>query len=407
MTASVAEATTRGVVSTGYRWWIVGSIASICGDAAFNVALSWQATALGAKFAGVVLALPGLVASALLLVAGVATDRFSARRVLLWSSTGFAAAAAAMTLLSVAGHDGRIWLVVFAVVIGLRAAVFSPSSIALTRQLVPPDRFGNALSLRQLITQLASVLGRPLGGALVAVGGLATAAGALTAAYVVALITVIRTRVTQPPVPGPAARTTTAVGVLFEGVALVARDRMLRQLVLVTGAAAGVLLPLASLLVPLWARENGGGAVTVGWVVGLIAAASIVVATIVSVRGPNERLGLVAALGLALVAGASLGFTSSSPVVAALAGVAVGAGQGLFATHAAPLVKAVPQEHMGKAQSVITLAQTLAASAGSLLLAALIPPLGAANTAVVWGLMTAMVAVAAFTLRAFRDSRAG
>lgn len=406
MTTPLTAPPTPSATSNGYRWWIAGSVASICGDAAFNVALSWQATAIGAKFAGFVLALPGLVASALLLLAGVATDRFSARRVLLWSSTGFAAAAAAMTLLSATGHDGRVWLVVFAVVIGLRTAVFSPASVALTRQLVPPDRFGNALSLRQLITQLASVLGRPLGGALVALGGLATAAGALTTAYVVALLTVIRTRTTEPTRAARPARKTNAVGVLFEGVTLVAGDQMLRQLVLVTGAAAGLLLPLASLLVPVWARENGGGAVTVGWVVGLIAAASIVVASIVSVRGPSNRLGLVAALGLGLVAVASLGFMSSSPGVAGIAGVAVGTGQGLFATHAAPLVKAVPHEHMGKAQSVITLAQTLAASAGSLALGALVPHLGAGSTAMVWGASTALVAIAAFTLRPFRDSLA-
>jgi len=397
---------TTTVIGTGFRWWVAGSIVSIAGDAAFNVALSWQATAYGAEAASVVLALPGLVGAAFLLIAGWATDRLSPRRLLVWSSAAFAVSAAAMTLMAFLGRLELAWIAVFAVVIGLRTAVFSPASVALTRQLVPADRFGSALSVRQLITQVASVLGRPLGGALIALGGLAAAAAALVVAYFVAFVTVLRTRVPdqRPPAPSTASSRSARIGQVFAGVSLVARTPLLRQLVLVTGTAAGVLLPIATLLVAVWARDNGAGAIEVGWIVGLMAAANIVVAMIVSLRRPARRLGAVATLGLGLVAVATLGFATASFAVACIVGALVGVGQGLFATHAAPLVKAVPQEHMGKAQSVITLAQTLAASVGTLVLGALVAWLGIAASSIVWAVLAALVVVCAVASPAFRSS---
>lgn len=395
-----SHARSRG---TGFRWWVVGSIASIAGDAAFNVALSWQATAFGDAIAGVVLAIPGLVGAAFLIFGGWATDRLSPRRILIWSSGGFTLAAVAMTGLAWAGRHELAWLVVFAVVIGLRTAVFSPASVALTRQLVPADRFGSALSLRQVITQVASVLGRPLGGVLIAIGGLASAAAALAVAYLVAFLTVLRTRVAGPQVePRPA--TTSKVGGLFEGVTLVGRTPLLRQLAVITGAAAGGLLPVATLLVPSWARAHDTGAVGVGWIVGLMAATNIVVATIVSVRRPARHLGATAAIGLGVAALATIGFAFGSFPVACVAGALAGLGQGLFATHAAPIVKAVPPAHMGKAQSVITLAQTLAASAGMLALGALTSWLGVAASALVWTAFITLVAVYAVASPVFRTA---
>lgn len=402
---SVAAPPDNDSKARGYRWWVAGSIASITGDAAFNIALGWQATEFGGSYASIILALPGLVAAALLLFAGVATDRYSPRRVLLWSSAGFVVAAAAMTLLSADGRTGTLWLIAFACVIGVRTAIFSPASVALTRQLVPPDRFGNALSLRQLITQLASVLGRPLGGALVLLGGLAAAGMALTVAYGAALVSVIRTRAPDAPTR-TADRKESKTQQLFGGVTVILKTPVLLQLVLITGAAAGLLLPLATLLVPIWVRHNNGSALNAGWIVGLIAAASIAVATLVSWRGPHQRLGATAAIGLAIVAIATLGFLSESSVLASAAALFIGLGQGLFATHAAPLVKAVPQEHMGRVQSVLTLAQTLAASAGTLALGALTTALSIGPAVAIWSGALALTAVAALTVTDFRRARA-
>lgn len=401
---SVAEKPGPVRASSGYRWWIVGSAASITGDAALNVALSWQATAFGERAAATVLALPGLVGAALLLFTGVATDRFSARRVLVWSSAVFALTAAVMTALTSTYRTELAWLAAFAVVIGVRTAVYSPASVALTRQLVTADELGRALSLRQVITQVAGIVGRPLGGALVALGGLATAAGALVVAYLVALGTVLRTRVDEEPADPPRGRRGKAAA-LFEGLVVVGRTRVLRELVLVTGAAAGVLLPVATLLVPLWVRAHGHTALELGWIVGLMAAATIGVASWVSWRGPARRLGLVAGAGLAVVAAGALGFVSGSTVVAGGAAVLVGAGQGLFSTHAAPLVKEVPREHTGKVQSVLTLAQTLAASAGTVVLGGVVARTGVGIAAMLWCGLLAVVAASALGLRTFRGAR--
>ena len=399
-----AQTNQRSPVSTsGYRGWIVGSIASTTGDAAFNVALSWAATSMGATAASWILATPGIVSVVCLIFAGFATDHYSAKRVLTWASGFFALGGAAITLVSFFGHLSYLWLLGFAVVIGLRAAIYSPASVTLTRQLVAPERFGNALSLRQVITQLASVLGRPLGGALVALGGLGAAAVFLMSTYVISFGSVVRTKTGDQSHPDTTPDN--SPGKLFGGIAYVSQSKLMSQLVIVTGLAAGLILPIPTLLVPVWARQNSLGVSAVGWMAAVMAASAIGVALVVSNRGPRRRLGLTATIGIFIAGAGALAFATSSFGVVLAACAVVGVGQGLFMTHAAPLVKAVPAGQMGKVQAIITMAQTLAISAGTLALGGL-ASLIKTQAAVYWGLGIVVVAVVAIVLTTFRRSTA-
>jgi hypothetical protein len=90
----------------------------------------------------------------------------------------------------------------------------------------------------------------------------------------------------------------------LDGLRVVAVDRTLRQSMLLVCAAAGLLLPVSSLLVPLLGRERGFSAGTTGLVVGAVALGTAAVALAVLARGASSRPGIAGPAGLVLSAAA-------------------------------------------------------------------------------------------------------
>ncbi len=368
-----------------YLRWLAGAQLGALGDAALAFALGWAAAAHGGGAAGLVLTVITLARTALVLVGGAVADRWGARRVMLAGDAVMLAATLGLTAVVVGWGSPLRVLVLAAVVIGVVDAFYLPASGSVPRLLVDAGQLPRALALRQAGGQLAALLGAPLGGALVAVGGLAGVALVDAASFVVVLLVLLFLPVRDPRLPtagrgpdgpsGPRAPRGPGglLGEAAAGVRLAAGDRLLRSALLLTGAAAGALLPVVSLLGPLLARAAGWGAGAAGLVAGGQGAGVLVVAALLARRGAagggaaggtggRTGAGVGAAAGLCTAAaGIALLAVAPVPAVAVLGGVVTGAGSGLFAGRLGPLLlAAAPDSHLSRVQALLTLVQSAA-----------------------------------------------
>ncbi|MFF2075251.1 MFS transporter [Kitasatospora sp. NPDC058162] len=405
-TAVPAGAARRTALPRPYLLWLAGAQAGLLGDAALSFALGWAASGYGGGAAGLVLTAVTVPRTVLVLLGGAVADRFGARRVMLVGDALMLVVTAGLAL-AVAGDRGvPLWLLVGAAgVTGTVDAFYLPASGSMPCRLVPADRLPRALALRQAGGQCAVLLGAPLGGLLVAGGGLAGAAAVDAASFGAVLLVLLRVRPGERPVPAPAvARQAGLVREAWSGVRLALGDPLLRAALLLTGAAAGALLPVVSLLGPLLARAHGWAAGTAGLVTAGQAAGVLAVAATVAWRGGLPRPGIGAAAGLCTAsAGIVLLALSAGPAVAVAGGTVVGVGSGLFACHLGPLVLGgAPASHLSRVQALLTLVQSLALVLSTGLLGLLADATGAAPPALLCALATGAAGVAALATPALR-----
>jgi predicted MFS family arabinose efflux permease len=140
-------------------------------------------------------AVPRLV---LMLLGGVIADRFDIRRLMMGSDilrTLITLAAAGIAL----AQPGLALLAVVALVFGAVDAVFLPSSGAMQPRLLEPAQYSGGAVLSNLTARLALSVGAPLGGLLVAFGGvpLALLVDAVTFAVSVATLATVHPRPVQ------------------------------------------------------------------------------------------------------------------------------------------------------------------------------------------------------------------
>ncbi|KND38738.1 MFS transporter, partial [Streptomyces acidiscabies] len=159
--------------------WLAGFTLSGVGDNVYYIALSWAAVQSGTPVqAGLVTVAGALPRAVLMLGGGVLADRYGARRVVLGSTGVRCALVLSAAVLLFFARPGLWVLGAVAVLFGVVDAAFLPAAGALPALIAPPGEFGRVQGLRGLSTRLANVLGGPLGGVGVAVGGTAGAFGA-------------------------------------------------------------------------------------------------------------------------------------------------------------------------------------------------------------------------------------
>ncbi|MDY0811719.1 MFS transporter [Kitasatospora purpeofusca] len=369
--ASAAARPARPALPAPYLRWLAGAQLGYLGDAALAFALGWAAAAHGGAAAGLVLTMITVARTVLVLVGGAVADRLGARRVMLAGDAVMLAAT--LALAAAAGLRGSPLglLLLAALVIGVVDAFYLPASGSMPRLLVDAGELPRALALRQAGAQLAALLGAPLGGALVAAGGLPAAALVDAASFAVLLLVLLFLPVSDPRrAPTAGNGTDRPAGLVREaaaGVRLATGDRLLRAALLLAGAAAGSVLPVVALLGPLLARAAGWGVGAAGLVAGAQGAGVLAVAVLLARRGtgagrPPHGAGTGAAAGLcAAAAGIALLAAAPVPAVAALGALLTGAGSGLFAGRLGPLVLgAAPDTHLSRVQALLTLVQSAA-----------------------------------------------
>lgn len=337
--------------------YLAGSAVSVIGDQAWYVALSWSAVRhAGPAAAGFVVSVSAVPRLFFLLFGGVVADRFDIRRLMIGSDilrTLVCLAAAAVAL----ADPGISLLVVMALIFGTVDALFMPAAGALQPRLLTPDQYAGGAVLSTLSARIALTLGAPLGGLLVADGGLATALAvdAATFAVSVAMLASVRPRPVESAL-APAARE--AYWESFRnGLRYLWRHRVLGPLVLVTFLTnAGFVGPL-NVGGVLLAQARGWGAQGVGILgagFGLGAVAGALVMARVRIR---RNLGAwIAALGA--LQGAAVAAMAWCPT--ALAGAMVTTVVGLLSSPMGVLTSVVLQRetddgYRGRVGSVVTL----------------------------------------------------
>ncbi|WP_420790364.1 MFS transporter [Streptomyces sp. NRRL B-3229] len=303
------------------------------GDSVYYIALSWAAVQSGTPAqAGVVMSVSALPRALLMLAGGVIADRFGPRRVVIGSDAVRCAAVLAVAALLYLAEPGLWALALLAFVFGTVDAVFMPAVGALPARVTTRGQFTRVQGMRGLGIRFASVVGGPLGGLAVAVGGAASAfafAGLLIAISVPLLVSVrIREPDRQAAAPSTGGENPAAGAVrsawsdLRIGLRYIRRHRVLAPLMLAVALGdLGFVGPL-NVGLTLLADERGWGSAGMGWVLGGFGAGASLASLVLAVRGRVPHAGHVmvyACLGGAVAIGA-LAFV---PGVLAAAGVAL------------------------------------------------------------------------------------
>lgn len=173
MAGAAAQSVPGARLPRSYLVWLGGAVVSQAGDAALYFALGWAASAYGGPAAGLVVSSISLPRTVLLLIGGAVGDRLGARRIMITGSTIMLAVAAVLAAVSWRWGTPLGLLLAAGLITGTVDAFYLPSSGSMPRQLVDDASLPRALALRQSGSQLASMTGGPLGGALVAFAGFA------------------------------------------------------------------------------------------------------------------------------------------------------------------------------------------------------------------------------------------
>lgn len=180
--------------------YIGGQTVSQLGNYVWSVAVSWTAVHLGSPgTAGIVLTVSSLPRLVLLLLGGVVADRHDIRRLMIGSDVLRAAvtlAAAGIALV----HTGIPLIVVLALAFGTVDAIFLPSAGAMQPRLLEPRQYASGSIVANVAGRLALSVGAPLGGVLVAFGGVPLALAVDSATFAVSVVTLAAVR----PRPLPA-----------------------------------------------------------------------------------------------------------------------------------------------------------------------------------------------------------
>ncbi|MFB7090193.1 MFS transporter [Streptomyces sp. NPDC056296] len=307
--------------------WVAAYTASMVGDMVFYLALSWAAVQNGTPAqAGLVAAVSAVPRALLMLGGGVVADRFGPRKVVIGSDAVRCATVLAVAALLFVTDPGLWLLALLAVVFGTVDALFLPAVGALPARITGKDQLARVQGMRGLAVRFAAVVGAPLGGLGVAVGGAAAAfalAGLLIAVSVPLLISVRMRELPPDDATGaPAAEDTTAWRDLVAGLRYIRRHRVLGPLMVAIALGdLGFVGPL-NVGLTLLADERGWGASGMGWVLAGFGTGAGVAALLLTVRGRLPRAGCVAA-GAIIPGAAAIGALAQAPGLPVAVGTAV------------------------------------------------------------------------------------
>ncbi|MEU7423915.1 MFS transporter [Streptomyces sp. NPDC040750] len=307
--------------------WLTAYTSSMLGDGVYYLALSWAAVQAGSPAqAGVVMSVSALPRALLMLGGGVLADRLGPRAVVIGSDAVRCAAVLAVAALLFLTSPGLWPLAALALVFGTVDAVFMPAVGALPVRLTGKGQLARVQGMRGLAIRFSTVLGAPLGGLGVAVGGPAAAFGlaGLLIAVSIPLLVSVRTR-DLPRDDSADAGPSTPLGDLATGLRYIRGHRVLAPLMLAIALGdLGFVGPL-NVGLTLLADRRGWGASGMGWVLAGFGVGAGAAALVLTVRGRVPRAGLVT--GCSCVAGSvAVGSLAFVPTLAAAVGAALAVG---------------------------------------------------------------------------------
>lgn len=260
----------------------IGEAISVLGDQFYLLALPWITLLLTGSPAalGTVLMAAAIPRALLMPVGGLLVDRFSPQGVLLVSNTVRGLVVGVFTWLWASDSLTLPDVYLLCVAFGAADALAYPAFMSITPRLVDNHQLEAANAVVQGTSQLATMIGPAIAGVVVASVGVSTALAIDTASFAVSVLSLLvllrllpaRAKPAQPAAaagapPGPSLR---------EAVRFVFVDPVLRTVLVILAAMNfGVLGPLGAGLPALVAGPLGGGAITLGLVMGTVGAGTL------------------------------------------------------------------------------------------------------------------------------------
>ncbi|WP_137989962.1 MFS transporter [Streptomyces vilmorinianum] len=357
--------------------WLGAYASSAAGDSVYYLALSWAAVRGGSPAqAGLVLAVSAVPRALLMLAGGVIADRFGPRRVVISSDAVRCVVVLGVAAALALASPGLWVLGAVALVFGAVDALFMPAVGALPPRIAAPAQLARIQGMRGLAHRASVLVGAPLGGLAVALGGSATAFGAAGLLFALSLPLLLTLRIAPLPAAtdedavrdavrdavGDAVRDavpekTTALRDLTDGLRYLRRHRVLGPLMIVVALSdLGFVGPL-NVGLALLSDARGWGAAGIGWVLAGFGTGAGAASLLLTVRGHIPRAGAVMAWTITLGAAsiAALAYVPQLPVAVALA-VCVGLLAGLSGSLCGALTQTeCDPAYLGRVTSVSTL----------------------------------------------------
>ena len=279
----------RALRHRDFRLLWTGQAISLAGDGIYLVAIAWLVYDISNKpgalaVVGFAWTLPQVAG---LLLAGVLSDRFERRRLLVIADLVRFAAIGTIAVLAYA-DVAELWhLVLLVVVYGFGQALFQPAFTAIMPEVVPREELLQANAMRELLEPLGMrFFGPAIGGMLIAVFGVGTAFLVDALTFVASALAVMGIR----PRPAPRGERGSMWRDLGEGFAYVRAHAWLWGTLV--GAALFLLFtfgPFEVLLPYIIRNDLGGGAGTFGTVLAAGGAGSFVGAVMIGRTGLPRR----------------------------------------------------------------------------------------------------------------------
>jgi MFS family permease len=327
----VTEASARALLrERDYMVFLVTRAFGVLGTVAQSVTMGWQVydlarashdvaeSALYVGLLGLATFIPLFV---LALPAGVVTDRYARKSVLIACFAAEAACAAVLVATAVAGLLSVKVLIAIAFAFGVARAFRAPAGVALGPMLVPRDLLPRAIAWSSLAFQIGTITGPALAGFVVGRWSSAHSYGVSLALY---LLPVVGLNFIARPTT-PEAKTTSRLEQVREGLSYIWNNKV------VFGAISldlfAVLLGGATALLPVFARDilhvgpEGFGLLRSAPAVGAALVALVLASRPIYKRAGTAMFTGVAIFGLAtIVFGVSRSFGLSLGALATLGG---------------------------------------------------------------------------------------
>ncbi|MEU7069067.1 MFS transporter [Streptomyces narbonensis] len=329
-TASAAPSAGTGAAAPAHRdpqvlRWLGAHTASTLGDSVYHLALSWTAVSNGTPTqAGLVMAISAVPRALLMLFGGVVADRFGPRRVVIASDTVRCLLVLGLAASLFLTSPGLWALAAVALLFGVVDALFLPAVGALPPRIAERDQLARVQGMRGLSYRLGAVLGGPLGGLAVALGGPATAFGVAGLLFALSIPLLCALRLRQLPA-ADGTRDGTALRDLADGLRYVRGHRVLGPLMIVVLLSDLGFVGPFNVGLALLAEQRGWGASGIGWILAGFGTGAGAASLLLAVWGRVPRAGLVS--GWTMTAGAvSVALLAHTPHLALAVALALSVG---------------------------------------------------------------------------------
>jgi MFS family permease len=279
-----------------YRIFIIGQTVSLVGSWIQQVAMSWLVLRLSnsAFVLGLVSFVGQFPVAAVGVLGGILADRYSPRRILIWTQSLALVQALALTLLALTKTIDIAEIIILSLALAAINGIDAPARQTFVAAIVEGSKdLPGAVAINSFVLDCTRLVGAVAGGLLLVAAGEGTCFAANAVSFVPMIVAL--SLITMPS--RAHSHHASFSKSLFEGLRHAIADVDIRALLLFVAFVSFVTTPY-SVLMPIIARTTlRGGADTLGILLGAVAVGSMVGAVIVADTRVRSCLALLPSIG--------------------------------------------------------------------------------------------------------------